>query len=252
LPRHLALSRLALAAALAAAAAAAGCSGAGDAFENVKDAKWFVMPKLDTPDWAKAGGGVSKAMTLGPSGPVAPEELVDAAGHCGPETARAQAPAEAAPAPAPAEAPAAPATPPANPAYGSLAGDLASAPMPQGPPPAPMPVSVKPSDRLEALQPEISGGALAGGIALGMTECQAVRRAGAPGNVSIGAGDKGVRKVVVTYLGGPWPGIYTFDSGRLKVVDAAPVQEKPKPAPKQQRKKKPAPKTATTERVYVQ
>jgi hypothetical protein len=37
--------------------------------------------------------------------------------------------------------------------------------------------------------------------------------------------------VVLTYLAGPWPGIYTFDSGRLKVVDAAPVQEK-KPEPK--------------------
>ena len=84
-----------------------------------------------------------------------------------------------------------------------------------------------------------------------MTECEAVRRAGQPSNVSIGAGDKGARKVVVTYLGGQWPGIYTFNSGRLQEIDAAPEQPKPaKPAPKKNPKR--APKTATTERVYVQ
>ena len=124
--------------------------------------------------------------------------------------------------------------------------------MPAGPPPAPMPVAAKPNDRLERLQPE-GGGAppVLGGIALGMTECDAVRRAGQPSNVSIGAGDKGARKVVLTYLSGPWPGIYTFASGRLQEVDAAPAQEKPKIPPKK-KPKRAAPKTATTERVYVQ
>jgi hypothetical protein len=82
-----------------------------------------------------------------------------------------------------------------------------------------------------------------------------VRRAGQPSNVSIGAGDKGARKVVVTYLSGPWPGIYTFASGRLQEIDAAPEQPKPakpiKSAPKKNPKRAP-PKTATTERVYVQ
>ena len=88
-----------------------------------------------------------------------------------------------------------------------------------------------------------------GGIALGMTECQAVRRAGQPSQVTIGTANKGERKVVLTYLGGPWPGIYTFQSGRLKVVDAVPTQLKPvKPKKKPRR---PA-RTATTERVYVQ
>ena len=51
---------------------------------------------------------------------------------------------------------------------------------------------------------------VAGGIALGMTECQTVQRAGTPSNVAISAGEKGERKVVLTYLSGPWPGIYTF------------------------------------------
>ena len=64
-----------------------------------------------------------------------------------------------------------------------------------------------------------------GGIALGMTECEVVRRAGLPDNVNIGAGEKGERKVVLTYLSGTWPGIYTFDAGRLKVIDRAPVPE---------------------------
>ncbi len=227
-------------------------------FENVNQAKLLPTKALfEAPDWAKSAN--AKTASLGPSGPVAPEDLVDAAGRCAAETARAQAPAEAAPAAAAPEAPAAPAAPAANPAYGSVAGDLASAPMPQGPPPARKPVakrvSAKPSDRLE-IEPQMMAPVM-GGIALGMTECQAVRRAGQPANVTVGAGDKGARKVVLTYLSGPWPGIYTFDSGRLKEVAAAPVPEKPaKSAPKKKLKTKVTPKVtskpATTERVYVQ
>ena len=61
-----------------------------------------------------------------------------------------------------------------------------------------------------------------------------MRRAGVPSNVSIGVGDTNDRRVVLTYLAGPWPGIYTFSSGRLREISAAPVQSKPpaKPAPK--------------------
>ncbi len=33
-----------------------------------------------------------------------------------------------------------------------------------------------------------------GGVALGMTECDVVRRAGVPGNVNISAGEKGERR----------------------------------------------------------
>jgi hypothetical protein len=216
----------------------------------------FSKPFIETPDWAKSSN--IKIAPLAPNGPVASEDMVDAGGHCAAET-RAQAPvavpAPAAPEPAAASAAAAPA---ASPSYGSVAGDLASSRMPAGPPPTPMPVSVRPSDRLDTLQPEGGGGGgrpAMGGIALGMTECEAVRRAGQPSNVSIGAGDKGARKVVVTYLSGPWPGIYTFASGRLQEIDAAPEQPKPakpiKSAPKKNPKRAP-PKTATTERVYVQ
>jgi hypothetical protein len=82
-----------------------------------------------------------------------------------------------------------------------------------------------------------------GGIALGMSECDVVRRAGLAGNVNISAGNRGERKVVLTYLSGTWPGIYTFDAGRLKVVDRAPVPETPaKPPAKKKSTKKPVTK----------
>jgi hypothetical protein len=84
-----------------------------------------------------------------------------------------------------------------------------------------------------------------------MTECQAVRRAGTPSNVQIGAGEGGERKVVLTYLSGPWPGIYTFAAGRLKVIDEVPEQEKPKPAPKKKRAKR-AKSASTAKQMYVQ
>ena len=146
-----------------------------------------------------------------------------------------------------------------------MAGDLSSARMPQGPPPKPTPVAVKrasaaPQGGLGGLQPAGSfgglgappGGAPIGGIALGMTECQAVRRGGQPSSVNIGSGPHGQRKVVLSYLSGSWPGIYTFESGRLKVVDAAPVVEKPKSKPRRKYKKKRRPaRTARGNDVYV-
>ena len=87
---------------------------------------------------------------------------------------------------------------------------------------------------------------MSGGIALGMTECQAVRRAGTPSNVAIGAGDRGERKVVLTYLSGPWPGIYTFRDGRLKEIDARARRSRSRRKPRQKRKRA-KPKTASHE-----
>lgn len=240
-------------------------------FENSDQA--FTKSFIEVPDWAKATR--AQTVSLGPSGPVAPEDLVDAAGRCAPEVAKAAPPAAepapAAPAPEPVAqaAPAAPASPPATPAappaYGSVAGDLASARMPMGPPPAaqpavkPIPVAAKPAanpDRMDRLQPDggnFGGLTSTGGVALSMSECQVVRRAGQPSSVSISAGAKGARKVVVTYLAGNFPGIYTFDSGRLKEIDEVPQAQKPaKAVAKKKIKKKPAPKTATTERMFVQ
>ena len=85
-----------------------------------------------------------------------------------------------------------------------------------------------------------------------MTECDAVRRAGRPSNVAISAGAAGERKVVLTYLEGPWPGIYTFAAGRLKEVEAAPQPERPKPKPKAKKPAKRAKSASSAGRVYVQ
>ena len=66
-------------------------------------------------------------------------------------------------------------------------------------------------------------------------------RAAAEYDVAVAQAD-GERKVVLTYLSGPWPGIYTFSAGRLKVVDRVAQPEQPKPARK--RGKSPRPATA--------
>jgi len=210
--------------ACAAALATAACSSS--LFESDSYNNFMSKPlrAFDRPEWATDTKS-SRNFNLGPSGPVAPEDMVSGDGRC------AEPAPPAAVAAAPAAAPAAPAQPAA---------------------PAP------PSDRLE---PEVAPGgpppapALTGGVTLGMSECQVVRRIGTPNNVSIGD-EKGERKVVLSYLEGNWPGIYQFQAGRLKAVDAAPVPDKPaKPAPKKKAKKKPAHDKAARreiERGYVQ
>jgi len=60
---------------------------------------------------------------------------------------------------------------------------------------------------------------VSGGIALQMSECQVVRRAGAPDRVEAGTNERGERAVTLTYLRGAWPGIYRFSEGRLTVME---------------------------------
>ncbi len=85
-----------------------------------------------------------------------------------------------------------------------------------------------------------------GGIALGMTECETVRRAGMPTQLNISAGEKGERQAVLMYAPGtPWPGIYKFSDGRLREVERVAEPEPPKKEPPKKKGKKPAkPKTA--------
>jgi hypothetical protein len=81
---------------------------------------------------------------------------------------------------------------------------------------------------------------VAGGIALQMTECDVVRRAGPVEKIDVGSDDRGERAVTLTYLRGPWPGVYRFAGGRLVSVERAPG---PPPAPAKSQKptaKKPA------------
>lgn len=211
MPRRRAVSAKALICFAVLAGGIGGCSKATDVITD-NEGSWFTKPILTTPDWAKPAA-VSRNIDLGPKGPVGPNDLVTADGRCSgaPELAQAAAP-----------------LPPADRPVGSVAGDLASAPMPAAAPAAAAPGA-----------PQVMGG-----IALGMTECQTVQRAGQPGNVAIGAGPGGERSVEITYLGGPWPGIYRFSDGRLKVIDRAPAPpEQPKAPPKKKSgKKKPSAK----------
>jgi hypothetical protein len=76
------------------------------------------------------------------------------------------------------------------------------------------------------------------GIALQMTECEVVQRAGAPDGIEFG-NNAGERNVVMTYTGGARPGIYRFSGGRLYSIER--VAEPPAPA-KAQKKSAPAKK----------
>jgi len=81
---------------------------------------------------------------------------------------------------------------------------------------------------------------IGGGIALQMTECDVVRRAGPAEQIDIGANERGERTVVLTYPRGPLPGVYRFAGGRLVSIERAPG---PPPAPAKPQKgtaKKPA------------
>ena len=230
---------LGFALACSAALLVGGCKNSSQILQDQNEGGWFSksVDIFAKPDWARASPA---KVSLGPQGPVGPEDLVGADGRCAPQaTAGAQA---AEPVPQQAAAP-------ADREVGSVAGDLAGTPMP-----APTPASANPESGPQKLEP--TGPQVAGGIALGMTECQAVQRAGIPSNVAISAGDKGERKAVLSFLSGPWPGIYTFADGRLKVIERAPEQPKPAAAPaKKTPKKKPSvPKTANQDfqRTYVQ
>ena len=86
---------------------------------------------------------------------------------------------------------------------------------------------------------------VAGGVALGMSECQVVARAGQPGQVNIGAEPGNERKTVLTYNSGPWPGTYTFSAGRLKDIQAVAQVEQPKPVKKKTKAAR-SPTTAST------
>ena len=70
-----------------------------------------------------------------------------------------------------------------------------------------------------------SGALLGGGIALGMSECDVVFRAGTPSQVQLGKNPNGDRTAVLTFTGGPRPGIYRFERGSLMTMDrvAAPA-----------------------------
>jgi hypothetical protein len=89
-----------------------------------------------------------------------------------------------------------------------------------------------------AAAPTTSGGS----VALGHTECDVARGIGNPDNVNLSTGSHGERVAVLTYSRGPRAGIYTFNAGRLAVVERGPEPvAQPKVAKsKSKAKKKPA------------
>jgi hypothetical protein len=78
-------------------------------------------------------------------------------------------------------------------------------------------------------------------IALDMTECDVVKRAGHPERVEFSTNDRGERTVTLTYLQGARPGIYRFTAGRLTSIERAPEPPAP-PKPERRRQQR---RTAT-------
>jgi hypothetical protein len=121
------------------------------------------------------------------------------------------------------------------------AADLVDANGACPPLPAPVPVPVQSSaDGATPIPtaPEGPPTLLGQGIALGMSECDVVYRAGGPSNVQLGKSPNGERTSVLTYNSGPRPGIYRFEGGRLMDMDRVEVAPPP-PEPKTVKKKKP-------------
>lgn len=93
-----------------------------------------------------------------------------------------------------------------------------------------------------------------GPVALGMTECEVVRRAGVPARVDVGANDRRERTATLTYVGGERAGVYVFADGRLKSMELGPEPPPEKTAAKNKKKpaKPPARRAAQPDRVSVQ
>lgn len=89
-------------------------------------------------------------------------------------------------------------------------------------------------------QPAPAGGS----IALGHTECDVARAAGAPDNVNISTNERGDRVAVLTYSRGPRPGVYRFTAGRLTDAEGTVAPEAP-PKPGKKARKKPSAATST-------
>ncbi len=86
------------------------------------------------------------------------------------------------------------------------------------------------------------------GIALEMTECDVVKRAGQPERIQLGTNERNERTLTLTFIRGERPGIYHFISGRLTSMERGPEPPTPqraKPKPKPKPKLKPTTANAT-------
>jgi hypothetical protein len=83
-------------------------------------------------------------------------------------------------------------------------------------------------------------------IALEMSECDVVKRAGFPEKVDIGTNEAGERNVTLTYVSGQRPGIYTFRAGRLASMERA-----PEPVAQPRRNTRPPPRASRPAQASV-
>ena len=88
-------------------------------------------------------------------------------------------------------------------------------------------------------------------IALEMSECDVVKRAGIAAKVEIGSNERRERTAKLTYINGQRPGIYYFTAGRLSALELAP---EPSAGPSKPGKKpaKPTKRAAQPNQVSVQ
>jgi hypothetical protein len=194
-----------LLAALAASAALCGCADV-----DVTPQSWFAKP-LDV-SGRNAGYTFSELQeSKQRQRPITANDLVSSNGACPSPPAATQVVAAA--------APAVPAAPGASVAPGASATDAAA-----------------PAAGTDAL--------LGTAVALGMSECDVVFRAGQPNSVQIGQNPNGDRTAMLTYNAGPRPGIYRFERGQLTEMDAV----APPPAPPKIASKKKPSKSAKTQK----
>ena len=112
------------------------------------------------------------------------------------------------------------------------ANDLVNANGSCPPPAAPQPAPPAPGQASAPPAPVDTAALLGGGVALGMSECDIVFRAGQPSAVQIGKLPNGDRTAVLTFDSGPRAGTYRFERGALKELDALPVAAAPPPVAK--------------------
>jgi hypothetical protein len=87
-------------------------------------------------------------------------------------------------------------------------------------------------------------------IALEMSECDVVKRAGIAEKVDIGTNERRERTATLTYIKGQRPGIYRFTAGRLASMELAP--EAPASAKPAKKPAKPTRRAAQPNQVSVQ
>jgi hypothetical protein len=107
-------------------------------------------------------------------------------------------------------------------------------------PPAPPQAQASPAAPATPAPGATAESLLGGGVALGMSECDVVARAGAPSQVQLGKNPNGDRTAVLTFNAGPRAGIYRFEHGELMTMDRVATPAPPPQVAKKETKKKAA------------